>query len=114
MPLITISPTIISFEFWFVFIVENFCRRLFKSPKKNRRRSQVPDSSPFDDSRDELMYKMQSKEDSPLFQTQLRGPPTLSPCKSPATGLLPLAYPFTVEVSTSFFLLIDECRKGKH
>ncbi|KAH1163919.1 hypothetical protein GLYMA_01G194800v4 [Glycine max] len=60
-------------------------RRLFKSPKKNRR-FQVPDSSPFDDSHDELMYKMQSKEDSPLFQTQLRGPPTLSPCKSPATG----------------------------
>ncbi|KAG4987722.1 hypothetical protein JHK85_030705 [Glycine max] len=60
-------------------------RRLFKSPKKNRRRSQVPDSSPFDDSRDELMYKMQSKEDSPLFRPQLRGP-TLSPCKSPVTG----------------------------
>uniref|UniRef100_A0A0R0HC87 Uncharacterized protein n=1 Tax=Glycine max TaxID=3847 RepID=A0A0R0HC87_SOYBN len=59
-------------------------RRLFKSPKKNRRRSQVPDSSPFDDSRDELMYKMQSKEDSPLFRPQLRGP-TLSPCKSPVT-----------------------------
>ncbi|RDX95073.1 hypothetical protein CR513_22451, partial [Mucuna pruriens] len=61
-------------------------RRLFKSPKKNRRRSQVPDSSPFDDEHDEHMYKMQSKEDSPLFQPRFSGP-TLSPCKSSAAGL---------------------------
>ncbi|KAL2348302.1 hypothetical protein Fmac_002302 [Flemingia macrophylla] len=64
-------------------------RRLFKSPKKNRRRSQVPDSSPFDDSRDENMYEMQNEEDSPLLQPQLKGPTTFfSPCKSSAAGTL--------------------------
>ncbi|XP_047163346.1 uncharacterized protein LOC124833028 isoform X3 [Vigna umbellata] len=63
-------------------------RRFFKSPKKNRRRSQVPDSSPFDGSHDEHMYnKMQNKEDSLLFQPQLKSP-TLSPCKSSAKGFI--------------------------
>ncbi|ESW28697.1 hypothetical protein PHAVU_002G010100 [Phaseolus vulgaris] len=63
-------------------------RRLFKSPKKNRRRSQVPDSSRFDDSHDEHMYnKVQNKEASPLFHSQLKSP-TLSPCKSSAAGFI--------------------------
>ncbi|XP_020230410.1 uncharacterized protein LOC109811161 isoform X2 [Cajanus cajan] len=60
-------------------------RRLFKSPKKNRR-SQVPDSLPFDDSYDENMYEMQNREESPLFQPQLKSPTFLSPCKSSAAG----------------------------
>ncbi|CAJ1929248.1 unnamed protein product [Sphenostylis stenocarpa] len=66
--------------------IRHLRRRLFKSPKKSRRRSQVPDSSPFDDSHDEHVYnKTQNKEDSPLFQPQLKSP-TLSPCKSYVTG----------------------------
>ncbi|KAJ1414551.1 NEMP family [Sesbania bispinosa] len=55
-------------------------RRLFKSPKKNRRRSQVSYSSTFDDSLDD-MYKMQSKEDSTLLRPQLKTF-NLAPCKS--------------------------------
>jgi len=105
----TIDPINTFFEFWFVLIVEIFCRRLFKSPKKNRRRSQVPDSSRFDDSHDEHMYnKVQNKEASPLFHPQLKSP-TLSPCKSSAAGLLLKVSPFD-----NFFLAIDQWRKEKH
>ncbi|KAL1316126.1 uncharacterized protein LOC107642693 [Arachis ipaensis] len=56
-------------------------RSMFKSPKKNRRRSQDPDSSPFDNSNDGHVYNMQSKEDSTFLQPPLKSF-TLSPCKS--------------------------------
>ncbi|RYQ80978.1 hypothetical protein Ahy_Scaffold1g107019 isoform C [Arachis hypogaea] len=56
-------------------------RSMFKSPKKNRRRSQDPDSSPFDNSNDGHAYNMQSKEDSTFLQRPLKSF-TLSPCKS--------------------------------
>ncbi|XP_027361487.1 uncharacterized protein LOC113869384 isoform X1 [Abrus precatorius] len=57
-------------------------RSLFKSPKKNRRKSLVPDSLPFVDSDDEHMYMMQSEEDFTFNQPQLKGF-TLTHCKSP-------------------------------
>ncbi|XP_014521495.1 uncharacterized protein LOC106778096 isoform X1 [Vigna radiata var. radiata] len=68
--------------------IRHLRRRFFKSPKKNRRRSQVPDSSPFDGSHDEHMYNnMQNEEDSPLFHPRLKSP-TLSPCKSSPKGYI--------------------------
>ncbi|MED6218873.1 hypothetical protein PIB30_030649 [Stylosanthes scabra] len=61
-----------------------FVRRLrrswFKSPKKSRR-SQDPDSSPFDNSHDGRVYHMQSNEDSTFLQPPLKSF-TLSPSKS--------------------------------
>ncbi|XLR27303.1 hypothetical protein HN51_040561 [Arachis hypogaea] len=51
---------------------------MFKSPKKNRRRSQDPDSSPFNNSNDGHVYNMQSKEDSTFLQPPLKSF-TLSP-----------------------------------
>ncbi|KAF7809935.1 nuclear envelope integral membrane protein 1 isoform X1 [Senna tora] len=60
-------------------------RSLLESPKKSRRRSEVPDSSPYEDSHDEYMYKMQSKEDF-TFPRPRPKKFTLSPCKSSDRG----------------------------
>ncbi|KAJ7944536.1 nuclear envelope integral membrane protein 1 isoform X1, partial [Quillaja saponaria] len=58
-------------------------RTLFKSPKKNRRRSQVPELS-HEDSHDEYTYKMQSDESS-KSPRQLKNF-ILTSCKSPGQG----------------------------
>ncbi|XP_061338928.1 uncharacterized protein LOC133285679 [Gastrolobium bilobum] len=61
-------------------------RSLFKSPKKNRRRSRVPDSSsPFDVSHDEHIYNIRHKEDSPFLRPKLESF-ILGPCKSSEQG----------------------------
>ncbi|KAL4644595.1 hypothetical protein ACB092_02G175900 [Castanea dentata] len=66
-----------------------FIRRLYKnsvkSPKKNRRRSQVPDFSAFEDSHDKYTYKVQSDED-PIFLVPRTKNFTLASCKSAERG----------------------------
>ncbi|XP_075652823.1 uncharacterized protein LOC142623310 isoform X2 [Castanea sativa] len=66
-----------------------FIRRLYKnsvkSPKKNRRRSQVPDFSAFEDSHDKYTYKVQSDED-PIFLAPRTKNFTLASCKSAERG----------------------------
>ncbi|XP_045812157.1 uncharacterized protein LOC123906310 [Trifolium pratense] len=57
-------------------------RHLFKSPKKNRRRSQVYSSSPFDDEDDEDIDNI---EDSTLYRPQWKSSP-MTPCKSSERG----------------------------
>jgi hypothetical protein len=56
---------------------------MLKSPKKKRKRSRMPDSSPFGDSHDENMYRVQSDDDSKF---------TLAPCNSADRGLIGLMY----------------------
>ncbi|KAM4128212.1 hypothetical protein ACJW30_02G149700 [Castanea mollissima] len=66
-----------------------FIRRLYKnsvkSPKRNRRRSQVPDFSAFEDSHDKYTYKVQSDED-PIFLAPRTKNFTLASCKSAERG----------------------------
>nr|XP_023919477.1 nuclear envelope integral membrane protein 1 isoform X3 [Quercus suber]POF01617.1 nuclear envelope integral membrane protein 1 [Quercus suber] len=66
-----------------------FIRRLYKntvkSPKKNRRRSRVPDLSAFEDSHDKYTYKVQSDED-PIFLAPRTKNFTLASCKSAERG----------------------------
>ncbi|KAM3756932.1 hypothetical protein ACB098_02G150300 [Castanea mollissima] len=66
-----------------------FIRRLYKnsvkSPKRNRRRSQVPDFSAFEDSHDKYTYKVQSDED-PIFLAPRTKNFTLASCKSADRG----------------------------
>ncbi|WJX55247.1 hypothetical protein P8452_41039 [Trifolium repens] len=57
-------------------------RHLFKSPKKNRRRSQVYNSSPFDDEDDEDIDYI---EDSTLYRPQQKSSP-MTTCKSSERG----------------------------
>ncbi|GAU26140.1 hypothetical protein TSUD_226030 [Trifolium subterraneum] len=59
-------------------------RHLFKSPKKNRRRSQVYNSSPFDDE-DEDDEHIDNIEDSTLYRPQRKSSP-MTPYKSSERG----------------------------
>ncbi|KAK4584899.1 hypothetical protein RGQ29_022533 [Quercus rubra] len=81
-----ISGIMISSSLWRIF---RFIRRLYKnavkSPKKNRRRSRVPDLSAFEDSHDKYTYKVQSDED-PIFLAPRTKNFTLASCKSAERG----------------------------
>ena len=67
--------------------MREFCRRLFKSPQKNRRRSQVYSPSPFDDEDDEYIDNI---EDSTPNRPQVKSS-SMTPCKSSERGLLHLS-----------------------
>ncbi|XP_059459168.1 uncharacterized protein LOC132188664 isoform X1 [Corylus avellana] len=60
-------------------------RNMLKSPKKKRKRSRMPDSSPFGDSHDEIIYKVQSDDDSKFFTPGTKNF-TLAPCNSADRG----------------------------
>jgi hypothetical protein len=64
---------------------------MVKSPKKKRKRSRMPDSSPFGDSHDENMYKIRSDDDSKFFTPGTKNF-TLAPCNSADRGLIDLLY----------------------
>ncbi|XP_059459169.1 uncharacterized protein LOC132188664 isoform X2 [Corylus avellana] len=60
-------------------------KNMLKSPKKKRKRSRMPDSSPFGDSHDEIIYKVQSDDDSKFFTPGTKNF-TLAPCNSADRG----------------------------
>ena len=64
---------------------------MLKSPKKKRKRSRMPGSSPFGDSHDEDMYKVRSDDNSKFF-TPGANKFTLVPCNSADRGLIDLLY----------------------
>ena len=57
-----------------------------KSLRKNRRKSYIPDSSPFEDFLDEYMYTSKSDEDYKLLRPQSRKF-NLAPCNSSDKGM---------------------------
>lgn len=63
------------------------CRALTKKRKKNHRRSYIPDSSPFEDSLEEYMYKIKGDEDYKFVRPRAKTL-NLSPCNSSEKGLL--------------------------
>ncbi|KAI9074620.1 hypothetical protein K1719_043461 [Acacia pycnantha] len=85
-------------------------RSLFKSPKKNRRRSEFLDSSPFDDSHDEYMYNMQSQEDF-TFSWPRQKNFLLSRCKSSERGSTGTPPPKLPDTYPSTFHTTPERRK---
>lgn len=64
---------------------------MVKSPKKKHKKSRMPDSSPYGDSHDEYIYKVQSDDGSKLFTPGTKNF-TLAPCNSADRGLIDLLY----------------------
>ncbi|KAG2719699.1 hypothetical protein I3760_02G002100 [Carya illinoinensis] len=66
-----------------------FLRRLYKnmmkSPRTKRKRTRVPDSSPFGDSDNEDLYNVRGDDGSKLFRPQTKNF-TLAPCNSAGRG----------------------------
>ncbi|XP_062157155.1 uncharacterized protein LOC133864758 isoform X2 [Alnus glutinosa] len=60
-------------------------KNMVKSPKKKRKRSRMPDSSPFGDSHDENIYKTRSDDNSKFFTPGTKNF-TLAPCNSADRG----------------------------
>ncbi|KAB1214919.1 Cysteine-rich and transmembrane domain-containing protein 1 [Morella rubra] len=60
-------------------------RNMVKSPKKNRKRSQIPGSSPLGDSHNEYTYKVQGDDTSKLIKPRTKSF-TLAPCDSADRG----------------------------
>ncbi|XP_028774287.1 uncharacterized protein LOC114731318 isoform X1 [Neltuma alba] len=85
-------------------------RSLFKSPKKNRRRSEFLDSSPFDDSHDEYMFNMRSQEDF-TFSWPRQKNFMLSRCKSSGRGFTRTPPPKLSDTYPSTFHATPERRK---
>ena len=76
----------VSCGFKCITFVNYLYRNTVKSPKKNRRRSRVPDLSAFEDSHDKYTCKVQSDED-PIFLAPRTKNFTLASCKSAERGL---------------------------
>lgn len=64
---------------------------MVKSPKKNRKRSQIPGSSPLGDSHNEYTYKVQGDDTSKLIKPRTKSF-TLAPCDSADRGLFHLLF----------------------
>ncbi|KAH7520311.1 hypothetical protein FEM48_Zijuj08G0130600 [Ziziphus jujuba var. spinosa] len=62
-------------------VLRHMYKALMKSPKKNRRRSYIPNSSPFEDSLEEYMYKIKGNEDYKFVRPRSKAF-NLSPCSS--------------------------------
>ncbi|KAL6339097.1 hypothetical protein AAG906_024248 [Vitis piasezkii] len=61
-------------------------KNLFRTPKSSQRRSQIPDSLPYEDPDDTYPYKVQRPAKPESFRPQYR-PFTLASCNSPIRGL---------------------------
>ncbi|KAG2719702.1 hypothetical protein I3760_02G002100 [Carya illinoinensis] len=60
-------------------------RNMMKSPRTKRKRTRVPDSSPFGDSDNEDLYNVRGDDGSKLFRPQTKNF-TLAPCNSAGRG----------------------------
>lgn len=83
----------VSFDFcnefgpFMTFRIIFFCRKLFKSPKKKSRRSEIPDSPSSEYSPDEVINEFPSDEDYKFPRPGSRNS-TLASCISSGLGLL--------------------------